>query len=74
MLLNAGFVKLFKKKEKRNIKGGISPSNENEFKKSKVIFKIYSLIYPVLFLFSQLERLSKTGYVLIVEAKNKELI
>ena len=73
LLLNAGYVKFSKARRDNNIKGGISPSTSSEFKKSKRIFRVYSLIYPLLLLFSQLDRLYQTGYVLMLKAKNKEL-
>jgi len=73
LLLNAAYVNFSKAKRNNNIKGGISPSTPAEFKKSKLMFKLYSLIYPALFLFSQLDLLYQTGYVLILEAKNKEM-
>lgn len=74
LLLNAGYAKFAKAKRENNIKGGISPSTPVEFQKNKMMFKLYSFVYPVFFLFSQLDRLYKTGYVLILEAKNKEMI
>ncbi|MEA3369398.1 MAG: class I SAM-dependent methyltransferase, partial [Candidatus Ratteibacteria bacterium] len=73
LLLNAGYVKFSKTRRDNNIKGGISPSTSVEFKKSRRIFRVYSLIYPVLLLFSQLDRLYQTGYVLMLEAKNEEI-
>lgn len=74
LLINFGYSFVLNKGVKKTgIKGSISPAREDDFKAHQSSFKLYSMIYPVLWVVSQLDRLLffTSGYVIILEAKKK---
>ena len=76
LFLNYLYIFLLNKGEiKSGIKGSISPTKGEDFDEHKFSFKIYCIIYPILWLISQLDRLLffTSGYVIILEAKKKTL-
>lgn len=74
LLINFGYSFVLNKGVKKTgIKGSISPASEGDFKAHQSSFKLYSMVYPVLWIVSQLDRLLffTSGYVIILEAKKE---
>jgi len=66
------YVKVLAKRGKVEVeKGQIAPATEEQLKSIKKTFKIYSIIYPVYWLISQLDALVffTDGYVVVVDGK-----
>lgn len=71
MVINFGYVFfLGKGNQDKKRDGSISPSTENEFRKNAKTFRLYSLLYPFTWSFSQLDRLFffLKGYTLLIVA------
>jgi len=74
LFINFGYIFLLNRGVKKaGIKGSISPARKEDFNAHKLSFKIYCMIYPILWLISQLDRLLffTSGYVIILKAKKK---
>jgi len=74
LFINYLYIFLLNKGEmKAGIKGSISPTKEEDFDAHKLSFKIYCIIYPILWLISQMDKLLffTSGYVIILKAKKK---
>jgi 2-polyprenyl-3-methyl-5-hydroxy-6-metoxy-1,4-benzoquinol methylase len=74
LLLNLFYIKFLSRKvqgQGRLRDGRIRPSSYQEFKSQKKSFKIYSFFYPILWLFSRLDKILffQKGYSLIVWAR-----
>ncbi len=72
LLLNFGYIFLLNKgKKSKGIKGSISPSSGEEFKRHSSAFSFYKKIYPILRVISRIDAfLSSTrGYAFILEGK-----
>jgi len=74
LLINFGYMFFLNKGEKsKGIKGGISPSSEEDFKRHSSSFALYQKIYPILRAVSRIDIfLSFTrGYAFVLEAKKQ---
>ena len=71
MLINFGYVHILgRKAETQTRDGSISPSSEEELKKNLKTFRIYSILYPFMWLFTRLDHLLffQRGYTLLLKA------
>jgi len=76
LLLNALYVRFFSPKKAEALRDGrIRPTTAGEFVSRKKEFGIYRLVYPGLWLLSQLDRLLffQKGYSLVLTAEKKPL-
>ncbi len=74
LILNFVYVKLLSKKKEIALRNGvISPSSERDIETHQKSFQLYSLIYPCLFIITQLDNLFffKKGYASLVWAKKQ---
>jgi hypothetical protein len=68
--INFLYVKVLSKKSSAKVnEGTIVPQTKNQMKSVEKIYRLYAAIYPVFWLFSQLDKLFsfRAGYVVIVE-------
>jgi len=75
LLLNFGYIFLLNKgKKSKGIKGSISPSSGEEFKRHSSAFSFYKKIYPILRIINRFDAFltSTRGYAFILEAKKNE--
>lgn len=73
LLINFAYVQILSKKSEAEVEEGtIAPATEEQVKSVEKTVKLYSLIYPFFWLFSQLDWLVffTRGYVIVVEGKN----
>lgn len=70
LVINYGYVFLLSRKEKGERRGKIAPTSSGEFKAHGIAYKLYSLSFPILQLFSKLDKVvpKKSHYAVIVEA------
>ena len=73
-LINLAFIKLSSKNKSREISrrdGAITPSTEEEFNKYKKLFKLYSLIYPITYTITRLDKILffSKGYASLILAQ-----
>ena len=76
VMLNIGYTKMNRVKTSELRSGAISPSSEDDIKKHKFLFFIYSkLVYPIIYTITRLDKLLwfKTGYATMVKAERMEL-
>lgn len=74
LLMNYAYTFLLNKGVKKTgIKGSIAPAKEQDLNTHSLPFKIYSIIYPILWLVTRLDWLIffASGYIIIVEAKKR---
>ena len=72
LTINFLYVKVLAKRGKVEVeKGQIAPATEGQLKSIKKTFRIYSMIYPIYWLISQLDALVffTEGYVVVVDGK-----
>jgi SAM-dependent methyltransferase len=73
LCINFGYVKLLarKKKHPKVMPGTIAPTSRQELQAVRKEYRLYSLIYPVMFFFSLLDRLipGRGGYAVAVAAR-----
>ena len=72
--INFGYFFLLSRKRHRGgIKGGISPNSQDEAARHDKALRLYSLIYPIMKIFSCLDALIPftQGYILMVSAKKQ---
>lgn len=72
LVLNAAYVQVLSRKRRSGLRDGhIRPSDASEFDAQEKTFHLYSLIYPVVWLVSQLDRLLffMKGYSLMIWAE-----
>ncbi len=72
LLLNVLYIKLFRPKDPIGLRDGhIRPTTSNEFSSRKKAFRMYSYIYPFVWLFTRLDNLFffQRGYGLMIWAK-----
>jgi SAM-dependent methyltransferase len=72
LLLNFAYVKLLAPATTEKIRDGhIRPASEGEFSAQAGLFSVYSLVYPLVWLLSQMDRLLlfEKGYSLMVRAR-----
>ncbi len=70
--INFAYVKILSKRGRAEVKQGqIAPQNKDQLKSVEKTYKIYSLIYPFVLVFSKLDLLIsfRRGYAVIVEAR-----
>ncbi|MCJ7579927.1 MAG: class I SAM-dependent methyltransferase [Candidatus Aminicenantes bacterium] len=76
LLLNFLYIKLYESKDPIGLRDGhIRPSTSDEFSSRKKAFRMYSFIYPLVWLFTRLDNLFffQRGYGLMVWAKKNKL-
>jgi len=74
LLLNFLYIKLFLSKKSLKLRdGNIRPSTSSEFASSKKAFGLYSLIYPLIWLLTRIDKIFffQRGYGIMVWAKKK---
>jgi SAM-dependent methyltransferase len=74
LAINFAYVKKFAKQGKEKVeKGTIAPATEQQLKSVEKVYRLYSLIFPVTWLFSKLDFLLffTRGYVVVVEGKKR---
>ncbi len=74
LTINLLYVKFLAKRGKAKVeKGQIAPATEDQLRSVKKTFKIYSLIYPIYWLISQLDKLVffTEGYVVVVNGEKR---
>ncbi|MFQ6083730.1 MAG: class I SAM-dependent methyltransferase [Candidatus Aminicenantia bacterium] len=74
LIINFIYVKFLSRRKKTTLRNGlISPSSEQELNAHQKSFKFYSLIYPILWIATQLDRLLffKKGYASLIWAKKE---
>jgi SAM-dependent methyltransferase len=73
LVINFGFVFMLSKKRGQRAKGQIAPTKASELKTHGAAYRIYSLVFPVLRLFSNLDALlpSNTDNAVIVAGKKE---
>ena len=72
--INFGYFFLLSRKQHRGgIKGGISPNSQDEAARHEKALRMYSLIYPIMKIFSSLDALIPftQGYILMLSAKKQ---
>jgi len=72
LVINFLYIQMYSKKTTTTLRDGhIRPTTAKEFGAKKSAFRLYSLIYPVVWLFSRLDRLLffQKGYSLLVWAR-----
>jgi SAM-dependent methyltransferase len=72
LILNFFYIKVFRSKAPSNLRdGNIRPATSQEFHSKKISFRLYSFLYPVVWLLSRLDKalFFLKGYGLIVWAK-----
>jgi SAM-dependent methyltransferase len=75
LLLNFLYIKLYQPKDPIGLRDGhIRPTTSNEFSSRKKAFRLYSYIYPVVWLFTRLDYIFffQRGYGLLLWAKKNE--
>jgi len=75
LILNAGYVNFLSKKPEAKLRDGhIRPSTADEFASQKKAFKLYKVIYPIVWLVSRLDKLLffQRGNAIIVWAEKPE--
>lgn len=75
LILNFLYIRVFPSKPAAGLRDGhIRPSTSFEFKSRKKVFKLYSYIYPFIWLFSRLDKLLffQRGYGLMIWAKKSD--
>jgi 2-polyprenyl-3-methyl-5-hydroxy-6-metoxy-1,4-benzoquinol methylase len=75
LIINALYKKLFVKQPTTSLRDGqIRPTTEAEFRSKKKTFRLYSLVYPFVWICSKLDKLLffQRGYSLLVWAKKLE--
>jgi 2-polyprenyl-3-methyl-5-hydroxy-6-metoxy-1,4-benzoquinol methylase len=76
LIINFVYIKILSPKTSLELRDGhIRPSNSSEFHSQQKTFKLYSFIYPVVWLFSRLDAflIFQKGYSLMVWAQKKAL-
>ncbi len=76
LLLNFVYIKLFRPKDPIGLRDGhIRPATSDEFSSRKKAFRLYSYIYPFVWLFTQLDKLFffQRGYGLMIWGKKNSL-
>ncbi len=74
--INFLYVKVLSKKSSAKVKEGtIVPQTKDQMKSVEKIYRLYSVIYPIFWLFSQLDKLLlfTAGYVIIVEGEKRKI-
>lgn len=76
LLINTFYIKFLAKKKSRRLRDGhIRPMNAEEFREKGKAFKLYSLLYPFVWLTSRLDKILifNKGYSLYLKAHKKDL-
>jgi 2-polyprenyl-3-methyl-5-hydroxy-6-metoxy-1,4-benzoquinol methylase len=74
LLINFLYIKMFSRKFTDSLRDGhIRPTTSDEFGSKKKTFKLYSVVYPLIWLISRLDKLLffQKGYSVLVWAKKK---
>lgn len=75
LAINFAYVKVLSKRSEAKVeKGQIAPQNQDQIKSVEKQYKLYSLIYPFFWAFSQLDALVsfRRGYAVIVAARKEQ--
>jgi len=73
-VLNFIYIKLFASKKSLKLRdGNIRPATSSEFDSSKKVFGLYSLIYPLIWIITRIDKILffQRGYGIMVWAKKK---
>jgi hypothetical protein len=74
LMLNFLYIKLFSRKESLQLRDGhIRPSTSSEFKSSQKAFSLYSLLYPIIWMITRIDKIFffQRDYGLMVWAQKK---